>query len=251
MFGREGCDPTAFFHYLRQPPARGLSLWQHSTKAKERHPELHASHSNLRRDTRSTADELAPGRHRRHNHVSFEKAWHGQGIFSLPTQLKRIWNHPLSLEITWAGRTAAAKEFPTCRDLYIISPRHCACLSRRKSQNLRKVTVHSASLCVFRAGLFTSFCESHWSLGGYRSWPPYCHPGVSHVPKTAMLSHCFHDFSSPQNASLAKRCMPQGFQCGVSRIQTTPTYFQNWLLVPKRAKAKKKESCWDGYVKST
>ena len=68
-----------------------------------------------------------------------------------------------------------------------------------------------------------------------------CHPGVSHVPKTAMLSHCFHDVSSPQNASLAKRCMPQGFQCGVSRIRTTPTYFQNWLLVPKRAK--KKESC--------
>ena len=57
-----------------------------------------------------------------------------------------------------------------------------------------------------------------------------CHPGVSHVPKTAMLSHCFHDVSSPQNASLAKRCMPQGFQCGVSRIRTTPTYFQNLRL---------------------
>ena len=166
MFGREGCDPTAFFHYLRQPPAWGLSLWHNSTKAKERHPELHASHSNLRRDTRSTADELAPGRQRRHNHVSFEKAWHGQGIFSLPTQLKRIWNHPLSLEIAWAGRTAAAKEFPTCRDLYIISPRHCACLSRRKSQNLRKVTVHSASLCVFRAGRNTPVLSllSPWNV---------------------------------------------------------------------------------------
>ena len=83
-------------------------------------------------------------------------------------------------------------------------------------------------------------------FGGYRfcpvsAWPncgtasattslTNCHPGVSHVPKTAMLSHCFHDFSSPQNASLAKRCMPQGFQCGVSRIRTTPTYFQNLRL---------------------
>ena len=45
MFGREGCDPSTFFHYLRQPPAWGLSLWQHSMKAKERHPELHASRS--------------------------------------------------------------------------------------------------------------------------------------------------------------------------------------------------------------
>ena len=146
MFGRESCDPTAFFHYLRQPPAWGLSLSQHSTKAKERHPELHASHSKLRRDPRSTADELAPGRQRRHNHVSFEKAWHGQGIFWLLTQLKRIWNHPLSLEIAWAGRSAAAKELQTCGEAgscILFSPRHCARLSRRKIHNLRKVTVTS------------------------------------------------------------------------------------------------------------
>ena len=51
MFGREGCDPSTFFHYLRQPPAWGLSLWQHSTKAKERHPELHASRSTEARRT--------------------------------------------------------------------------------------------------------------------------------------------------------------------------------------------------------
>ena len=49
-------------------------------------------------------------------------------------------NHPLSLEITWAGRTAAAKELQTCGDLFIISPRHCARLSHRKIRNLRKVT---------------------------------------------------------------------------------------------------------------
>ena len=74
MFGRESCDPTAFFHYLRQPPAWGLSLSQHSAKAKERHPELHASHSKLRRDPRSTADELAPGRQRRHTITSASKS---------------------------------------------------------------------------------------------------------------------------------------------------------------------------------
>ena len=56
-------------------------------------------------------------------------------------QLKRIWNPPLSLEITWAGRTAAANELQTCGDLHIISPLHCARLSRRKIHNLRKVTV--------------------------------------------------------------------------------------------------------------
>ena len=49
----------------------------------------------------------------------------GQGIFSLLTQLKRIWNHPLSLEITSAGRTGVAKEFQTCVDVYIISPPAC------------------------------------------------------------------------------------------------------------------------------
>ena len=116
----------------------------------------------------------------------------------------------------WSNCSSQRIANMTCGDLYIISPCHCARLAT------------------------TSLTNSH--------------PGVSHVPKTAMLSrlsHCFHAFSSPQNALLAKRCMPQVFQCGVSRIQTTPTYFQNWLLVPKRAKTKKKESCWDGYVKST